>query len=161
MITVESSAGSFGLCRKGESISTSGLLSCMPVVIFYKDGDIGLLHYNLDFHDTCIEAIKSVTPKEIDKIVLYTCEERKQIHLVYDEFNNFCLKLKVKNHDINTKSAKSTKNLACLCGNDNYEKFTITNNGEHIAVLSFVDNVAEQSNKKMFSVYEKSRKIGP
>ena len=46
MIIVDKYAGSFGICPKNESISTSGLLSCMPVVVFYKDGDIGLLHYN-------------------------------------------------------------------------------------------------------------------
>ena len=47
MIIVKNIGGSFDICPKNESISTTGLLSCIPVVIFYKDGDIGLLHYNL------------------------------------------------------------------------------------------------------------------
>ena len=76
MIIVNNTAGSFGVCPKNESISTSGLLSCMPVVIFYKDGDIGLLHYNLESHDDCIKAINRVENKNIDKIVLYTCKIR-------------------------------------------------------------------------------------
>jgi hypothetical protein len=154
MIIVHNTAGSFGICPKNESISTSGLLSCMPVVIFYKDGDIGLLHYNLLNHDDCIKAVNGVANKNIEKIVLYTCKEREKIKTVYEEFYNFCSKLKIENCNIDTSSAKSTKNLACLCSNHNYETFTITNNNEHSALLSFVTHEAEEINKKIFASFE-------
>lgn len=154
MIIVNNTAWSFGICPKNESISTSGLLSCMPVVVFYKDRDIGLLHYNSQNHDDCIKAVNRLENKNIDKIVLYTCKEREKIKTVYEEFYNFCHTLEIENCNIYTSSAKSTKNLACLCSNHNYETFTITNNNEHSSLLSFATYEAEEINKKIFASFE-------
>jgi hypothetical protein len=102
----------------------------MPVVIFYKDGDIGLLHYNLQSHDDYIKAVNRVENKNVNNIILYTCKEREKIEFAYKEFYNFCSKLKVKNYDINTSSAKLSTNVVCLCSN-------LNNNNEHTALLSF------------------------
>lgn len=155
---VKNTSGSFGICPKDESISTRGLLSCMPVVVFYKDGDIGLLHYNSQNHDDCIKSVNSFENKNIDKLVLYTCKEREKIESEVKEFYNFCSKLKIENYHINTSSAKSTKNLACLCSNYNDETFTITNNDEYNALLSFSTHEAEERNKKIFASFKEMMK---